>query len=122
MTSTLSINGEALRDTFRAWHAERDVIDSQLSESLAALSAYQSHLDEWQQQLARERTELQTAKEEFDSPSSRIRCDSPKGSNCERESLQAKAKELDHSAEQLQATRREIDRDREDIRSTRDAN
>src|SRR3954471_112091 len=57
---------DTVRETFRAWNAERESLDSGLSESLAALEAYQLHLDGWQQQLARERNELQTAREQFD--------------------------------------------------------
>ena len=49
-----------------AWHAEREVIDSQLSESLAVLTAYQSHIDDWQQRLANDRDELLSTKSEID--------------------------------------------------------
>jgi chromosome segregation ATPase len=49
---------ELIQDTFRAWHAERESLDAELSESLAALTAYQSHLDTWQAELARERDEI----------------------------------------------------------------
>src|SRR5438105_2742191 len=63
---TLTLNSEAIRDAFQAWHAERKTLDAQLNESLSALSAYQSHLDAWQQQLAREREELRLQREQFD--------------------------------------------------------
>jgi len=66
MTLTSTINGNAIRETFQAWNAERDSLDSELSESLAALEAYQIHLDTWQQQLAREREELQNARGQFE--------------------------------------------------------
>lgn len=66
MTLAPKFNGEAIHDTFKAWHAERESLDSQLSESLAAISAYQSHLDAWQQQLAHERDELRNAREQFE--------------------------------------------------------
>src|SRR5215218_3065524 len=66
MTATLSTNGQSLRDTFSAWNAERNAIDSQLGESLEALTAYQSHLDDWQQQLAAEREEFRQAQENFE--------------------------------------------------------
>jgi predicted nucleic acid-binding Zn-ribbon protein len=60
-----ALNCETVRQTFQAWNAERESLDSELSESLAALEAYQLHLDGWQQQLAREREELQAAREQF---------------------------------------------------------
>jgi predicted nucleic acid-binding Zn-ribbon protein len=66
MTLGTALNGETIRKTFRAWNAERESLDSGLSESLAALEAYQSQLDGWQQQLARQRDELQTAREQFE--------------------------------------------------------
>jgi chromosome segregation ATPase len=65
MTNTLVQEYESVRETFRVWHAEQESLDAQLAESLAALTAYQSHLDSWQQQLARERAELQARCEEL---------------------------------------------------------
>ncbi len=62
MTLAPALSCDAVRETFRAWNAERDSLDSELSESLVALEAYQLHLDTWQQQLARERGELQSAR------------------------------------------------------------
>ncbi len=66
MTVALPINSEAVRETFQAWNTERDSLEAHLDESLAALSAYQSHLDGWQQQLAQERDELRTAREHLE--------------------------------------------------------
>lgn len=66
MTLALNINGDAIRDTFHAWHEQRESLDSQLTESLDALAAYQSSLDAWQQSLARERDELRKARQQFD--------------------------------------------------------
>jgi septal ring factor EnvC (AmiA/AmiB activator) len=66
MTLTSTINGDLIRQTFQAWNAERDSLDSELSESLAALEAYQIHLDTWHQQLAREREELQNERGQFE--------------------------------------------------------
>src|SRR4051812_42755431 len=66
MTLAPDIRCEAVRETFQTWNAERDSLDTELSESLVALEAYQLHLDVWHQQLARERDELQTAREQFD--------------------------------------------------------
>lgn len=66
MTAALPLNREAIRETFRAWNAERDSLDAQLSESLAALAAYQTHLDSWQIQLVRDRDQLKAEREQFD--------------------------------------------------------
>jgi DNA repair exonuclease SbcCD ATPase subunit len=66
MTLTSTINRDVIRQTFQAWNAERNSLDSELSESLAALEAYQIHLDTWHQQLAREREELQNARGQFE--------------------------------------------------------
>lgn len=54
----ISVDCEAMRESFRHWEAEQAAIDAQISESVEALAAYQSHLDAWQQQLAEERDEL----------------------------------------------------------------
>ena len=66
MTLAATVNGDAIRETFREWNAERDSLDAELSESLVALEAYQLHLDTWHKQLACERDELQTAREQFE--------------------------------------------------------
>jgi chromosome segregation ATPase len=66
MTIALHLNGELVQDTFRTWRAEQQSLDAQLTESLAALSAFQSHLDAWQQQLAHERDELQTLRQQIE--------------------------------------------------------
>ncbi len=66
MTLAPAIHGDAIRETFREWNEERNALDAELSESLAALEAYQNHLDEWHQQLVRERKELCDAREQFD--------------------------------------------------------
>ena len=66
MTLAVIVNGDAIRETFREWNAERDSLDAELSESLAALEAYQLHLDTWHGQLAREREELQSARDQFE--------------------------------------------------------
>src|SRR3954464_7410122 len=66
MTLTTPINREPIRESFRTWHAERESLDAQLGESVAALTAYQSHLDAWQQQLATERKKLHGEREQFE--------------------------------------------------------
>jgi DNA repair exonuclease SbcCD ATPase subunit len=64
--TTTSVNSDVIRESFRVWHTERDSLDVQLSESLAALAAYQSHLDAWQQELGGERETLRIAREKLD--------------------------------------------------------
>lgn len=66
MTLAPTFSGEQIRETFREWNAERESLDAELAESLAALEAYQHHLDAWQQQLARDREELQSARTQFE--------------------------------------------------------
>jgi hypothetical protein len=67
MTTELEhLDLDSLHATFNTWAAEEESLDAQLSESLAALAAYQSHLDEWQRQLADERTALIQAREQFE--------------------------------------------------------
>jgi chromosome segregation ATPase len=66
MALAAALNCETIRQTFLAWNSERESLDSGLSESLAALEAYQLHLEGWQQQLARQRDELQAAREQFE--------------------------------------------------------
>jgi len=65
MTDVL-VQCESMREAFRHWHAEQESLEEQLSESLAALSAYQSHLDAWQERLARERNELSEARAQWE--------------------------------------------------------
>jgi chromosome segregation ATPase len=65
MTEPLLIDCDAVLGTFRQWQAEQEPIEAQLSESLAALSAYQSHLDGWQQQLVHDREELRILREQW---------------------------------------------------------
>ena len=66
MTSaTITVDRELVQ-SFRDWQAEQAVLDAQLVDSVAALEAYQSHLDGWQRELARERDELQRLREELD--------------------------------------------------------
>lgn len=65
MTLTLSAECDSVRASFIEWNDVQTTLESQLSESLAALSAYQSHLDNWQQQLAHERGELHSEREQL---------------------------------------------------------
>jgi chromosome segregation ATPase len=63
---TLILERESIHSTFRRWQTEQEPLHAQLAESLAALSAYQTHLDSWQRQLARERNELRAAREQLE--------------------------------------------------------
>jgi chromosome segregation ATPase len=63
MSETTLLDCEAVRGAFRQFQAEQEPVANELSESLAALTAYQSHLDLWQQQLAREREEIAAERE-----------------------------------------------------------
>lgn len=67
MTSTLiALDREVVQNSFREWQAEQALLDAQLADSVAALDAYQSHLDSWQQELARERDELRQLRAAID--------------------------------------------------------
>jgi chromosome segregation ATPase len=63
MSAATLIDHHRVREQFEQWQAEQLSIDAELNESLAALSAFQSHLEAWQQELAREREELRAARE-----------------------------------------------------------
>jgi chromosome segregation ATPase len=66
MTDAIFINSDAVLRPIRQWQAEQEPLDAQLSEALSALAAYQSHLDEWQQQLAHDREDLRTSREQWE--------------------------------------------------------
>ncbi len=61
----LTFDRDAVQDCLRQWSEEQESLESQWGESLAALEAYQAHLDHWQQELAQERDALQQAHEEL---------------------------------------------------------
>jgi chromosome segregation ATPase len=96
MSLASTINSEAIRESFRKWNAERDSLDSELSESFAALSAYQLHLDVWQQQLARERDELRAARHQFEH-------DRGAAEKCQSEASAAVVTELNAAREKITA-------------------
>jgi hypothetical protein len=103
-----------MRQTFRHWHAEQESLEAQLAESLSALSAYQSHLDAWQQQLARERAELRKSGEQCEHDRS--------GAGAELEA--ARARELELKTE-LEEQKRVLEKERaewaEKLSAARDA-
>jgi len=49
------IDRESIANSFRAWHEEQRQLDAQLAESFAALDAFQTSLERWQQELVQER-------------------------------------------------------------------
>jgi chromosome segregation ATPase len=64
--NALALDRETLQESFHQWQAEQELLDAEWSESLAALVAFQSHLDAWQQELGQEREELQRARQEWE--------------------------------------------------------
>jgi chromosome segregation ATPase len=99
-TETPLIDSEAIRGAFQQWREDQEPLAAELNESLAALAAYQSHLDAWQQQLVREREELRAA----------------------RDSLAAERAETDHAQdESLAETTAELRAAREKIASLNNA-
>jgi chromosome segregation ATPase len=54
----VAVDRKIVEHSFREWQQEQTLLDAQLAESVAALDAYQAHLDNWQQELVRERDEL----------------------------------------------------------------
>lgn len=98
MTDTLHIDCESIRAAFHEWRTEHDSFDAQLTESLSALAAYQSHLDAWQKQLAQDRDELRRAREQFQRE--RDRTD---GAQAGQEANSADAAELSEAREKISA-------------------
>lgn len=129
---SLTLTGESLRSALRDWHTERDELDSQLGESLDALTAYQSHLDLWQQQLAAERQALQQAQDELERDREEI---APAHAALEHERAEVRESreqlaadlaaadamrvELNDRQSQLDAAQVELDRVRAELESTR---
>jgi DNA repair exonuclease SbcCD ATPase subunit len=64
--STLTLNRESLREAFGQWQTEQEALEAEWNESLAALAAYQSHLDGWQKELAGERDALRRERQAWE--------------------------------------------------------
>ena len=58
-TAMLTIARGELSECIDQFNAGNDCLDAQFAESLAALEAYQSHLDAWHKELAAERAALE---------------------------------------------------------------
>jgi septal ring factor EnvC (AmiA/AmiB activator) len=65
-TAPIAMDHQIIRDSVRAWYEREDSLDGQLADSLAALEAYQAHLDAWQRDLAEERRSLEHQREQFE--------------------------------------------------------
>jgi chromosome segregation ATPase len=66
MTTPLNaMDLQIIRDSFRGWYERESSLDGQLTDSLAALEAYQSHLDAWQCELVAERESLEHEREQL---------------------------------------------------------
>lgn len=115
--TTISVDRDAVLDSFRQWQTDQASLDAQVAESVAALEAYQSHLDAWQQELAREREELRRQREEL------ARSPAPAGANQEqfgqvnRELIELRQKTASLTSALLARTEelRELDRQRSDL-------
>ena len=117
MSSTfVAVDREIVEHSFREWQQEQSLLDAQLAESVAALDAYQSNLDSWQQDLVRERDELRHLREAFARDQS--------GAGASDEQLNQLTKDLDVSREKIASLTsallarteelRELDRQREE--------
>jgi chromosome segregation ATPase len=104
--NTLTLDCETLRDSFGQWQAEQEVLDAEWSESLAALVAYQSHLDAWQQELVQERDALQHDRKAWEHDQAAAEKNSDKSSSQTNAQL-AEAREKITTLSQLLLTRTE---------------
>src|SRR5215471_12821082 len=116
-TATITVDRELVQRSFRDWQAEQAVFDSQLMESVAGLEAYQSHLDGWQRELARERSELERLREELNHERAANGGEHEKLEHCEQELFEARTKIASLTTSLLDRTEelRELDRGRADL-------
>jgi chromosome segregation ATPase len=89
----LTVDREVVENSFRQWQAEQTLLDAQLDDSLAALEAYQLHLDTWQQELAREREELRQLRASIDRDQA--------GNRSQREQVEQLNRELGDARHQI---------------------
>jgi hypothetical protein len=118
MTSaTIIVDRELVQRSFRDWHAEQETLDAQLIDSVAALEAYQSHLDGWQCELARERDELQRLRDELGCEKVVDGADHEKLGRLEQDLYEARAKITSLTTSLLDRTEelRQLDRQRADV-------
>ena len=111
MTAAQIIQTDAVRESFQAWNAQRESLDSQLNESLAALAAYQSHLDGWQERLAKDREELCAMRESLEREQAEIRT-SKDSVVCQQDELRKTREQIDRDRDELCVAREQIARER----------
>jgi chromosome segregation ATPase len=116
-TATITIDRELMHRSFRDWQAEQTMLDAQLSDSVAALEAYQSHLDGWQRELARERDELQRLREELSRDQATDGKGQQRATQLEHELYDARTKITSLTTALLDRTEelRQLDRQRADV-------
>jgi chromosome segregation ATPase len=116
-TATITFDRELVHSSFRDWQAEQAVLDAQLTESVAALEAYQSHLDSWQRELAGERDGLRRLRDELDREKIATGSRHEKQEVFERELYDARTKITTLTTALLDRTEelRELDRQRADV-------
>jgi chromosome segregation ATPase len=115
--ATITVDRELVQRSFRDWQTEQEALDAQLIDSMAALEAYQSHLDGWQCELARERDELQRLREELSRESASDGKDHEKLGRLEHELYEARTKITSLTTSLLDRTEelRQLDRQRADV-------
>lgn len=118
MTVAHIVHTDTVHESFRAWKAERESLDSQLSDSLAALSAYQSHLDGWQERLAKDRDDLRAAKITLEREQAEIRT-SKNSIVREQEEVRKTREQIQRDRDDLKTTRGQIELERDEVRAAR---
>jgi hypothetical protein len=96
----LDVDRAIITSSFREWQAEQLQLDAQLAESVAALDAYQANLDNWQQELARERDDLLQLRITIEN---QARAPAMPAGDDEHEQLELIRKELDEARAQISA-------------------
>jgi chromosome segregation ATPase len=113
----VAVDREIVEHSFREWQHEQSLLDAQLAESVEALDAYQLHLDNWQQELARERDELRELREVLERDRAASGAGNELFEQIQRELSEAKEKVASLTTALLARTEelRELDRQREEV-------
>jgi chromosome segregation ATPase len=116
-TPPVAVDREIVEHSFREWQHEQSLLDAQLAESVEALDAYQLHLDNWQQELARERDELRELREVLERDRAASGAGNEVFEQMQRELAEAKEKVASLTTALLSRTEelRELDRQREEV-------
>lgn len=105
--STITIDRQPLADSFDQWRVDQREFDEEVRESLAALEAFQSHLDQWQRQLAAEREELNGKQEQI--VKERAELESDRGNmTCDLDQLQKYRDQLDEARDKIDKLRSDL--------------